>query len=155
MRNGCTRLSNNNNSYLVCLTIGPAFLCASIYLCLSRLVVVYGTNLARFSPATYTLLFVCCDFISLVLQGTGGGLAATSSTNSNTGVNVMIAGLAFQVVSLAIFMAIGVDFIIAARKANPHQMNPSFTTLRRRRMFRVFPYGKECSFHTHIGDNIH
>lgn len=71
-------------SYLVCLTIGPAFLCASIYLCLSRLVVVYGRNIARFSPAVYAVTFMICDFVSLVLQGTGGGLAATANTDSGS-----------------------------------------------------------------------
>jgi len=128
--------------YLVCLTIGPAFLCASIYLCLSRLVVVYGRNIARFSPRVYALTFMVCDFISLLLQGTGGGLAATSNTNSGSdaGVNVMIAGLAFQVASLALFMTVSLDFIIAARKASPSETNANFIRLRASRLFRLFPY---------------
>jgi hypothetical protein len=59
--------SNNFLSYLVCLTIVPVFLLPSVYLCLSRIVVIYGENASRFRPRTYTLLFVCYDFISLFL----------------------------------------------------------------------------------------
>lgn len=64
--------------YLICLTIAPALLsCAvslpafieknitdkyipQIYLCLSRIIIVYGENLARFKPRTYTLFFTTC-----------------------------------------------------------------------------------------------
>ena len=75
----------DNNSfimYLVCLTIAPAFLGAGIYLCLSRIVTVYGAGLSRFKPRTYTIVFCSCDFFSLVLQAIGGGIAATANTQS-------------------------------------------------------------------------
>jgi hypothetical protein len=52
-----------------------------------------------------------CDFICLVLQATGGAITSTFGGQSQgeeamreTGVNVMIGGLAFQVVSLLLFM---------------------------------------------------
>jgi hypothetical protein len=72
----------DNNSfliYLVCLTIGPAFLSAAVYLCLARIVIVYGESLSRFYPRTYTLLFCTCDFIALLLQAVGGAIASTAS----------------------------------------------------------------------------
>lgn len=65
--------------YLVCLTIAPAFLSASVYLCLSRIVVIYGESVSRFRPRTYTLLFVCCDFFSLLLQAIGGAIASIAT----------------------------------------------------------------------------
>lgn len=40
------------NSYLICLTIGPTFLSAAIYLCLARIIVVYGEQHSRF-PAPH------------------------------------------------------------------------------------------------------
>lgn len=52
----------------------------------------------------------------------------------------MVGGLSFQVVSLIIFMGLSLDFIIAARKAWPNDLDAKFTTTRRRRMFRLFPY---------------
>lgn len=52
-----------------------------------------------------------CDFICLVLQGAGGGITATSpgmdedaKTTRQMGVDIMIGGLAFHVVSLFCFM---------------------------------------------------
>lgn len=127
---------------LVPLTIGPAFLAASIYLCLGRLVQVYGENISRFSSRFYTFTFIACDFISLLLQAVGGALAATESKTNPTdvGVNVMIAGLAFQVVSLALFMLLGLEFVYRAVKAREANFNFEFFILRRRKMFRLLPY---------------
>lgn len=39
---------------IVCLTIGPAFLSASVYLCLSRIVAVYGAENSRIPAGWYT-----------------------------------------------------------------------------------------------------
>lgn len=98
--------------YLICLTIAPCFISAGIYLCLSRIIVVYGEHMARFKPRTYTIIFISCDIFSLVLQAVGGALADTANNKSlsQTGINIMIAGLSCQVVSLAIFIALCGDF---------------------------------------------
>ena len=72
---------SDNNAfliYLICVTIAPVLLCAGIYLCLARIVTIYGTSLYRFKPCTYTIVFCSCDLFSLVLQGLGGGIAATA-----------------------------------------------------------------------------
>ncbi|KAI9834596.1 MAG: hypothetical protein M1838_005488 [Thelocarpon superellum] len=102
--------------YLICLTIGPAFLSASIYLCLARIVVVFGEHISRFRPATYTIFFVGCDFISLLLQAIGGGIAATANPDDNTkdelGIHIMIAGLSFQVASLFVFIVLCSEFAL-------------------------------------------
>ncbi|KAI9167840.1 Efflux pump himE [Paramyrothecium foliicola] len=75
---------NNFIIYLVPLTIGPAFLAGALYLCLSRIIIVYGQHISRFSPRTYAITFMTNDFISLVLQGVDGGLAATAIDYSGT-----------------------------------------------------------------------
>lgn len=84
--------------YLITLTIGPAFLSAAIYLCLSRIVILYGSHLTRFSPRSYTIFFCGCDIISLVLQGSGGGISSTANTAElvDVGKNIMLAGLGFR-----------------------------------------------------------
>ncbi len=114
-----------NNFVLVPLTIGPAFLSAGIYLCLARIVILYdseGLEISRLKPRTYSLIFVTCDFISLVLQAAGGALAAIYTGDlAQTGVNLMIAGLAFQVSSMALFIGFAGDAgwrIITAGKRN-------------------------------------
>lgn len=63
--------------YLICLTIGPAFIAASIYLCLGRIVVIYREDISRIRPRNYTIFFMGCDFVSLVVQAIGGGIAAS------------------------------------------------------------------------------
>ena len=130
---------------MIPLTIGPAFLSGSIYLCLARIVVVYGTDISRLSPRTYAIIFMCLDFISLLLQGTGGGIAATANTDSgsNAGRYIMIAGLAFQVLSLAIFMTLWLEYINRLRRARETSKNRDFANFRASSSkFKAFQYGK-------------
>lgn len=111
--------------YLITLTIAPCFWSAGIYLCLSRIILTYSPSpsssptLARFRPRTSTRLFIACDIFSLVLQAFGGALADNRKKphTAQTGVNIMIAGLACQVVSLSIFIALCADFAWRVRGA--------------------------------------
>jgi len=92
---------------IICLTIAPAFMAGGIYLCLRRIVYAFGKENSRISPETYTRLFIPCDVISLVLQALGGALASTAShqhKSSALGDHIMVAGLAFQALTLAVFM---------------------------------------------------
>ncbi|KAI0475623.1 RTA1 like protein-domain-containing protein [Xylariaceae sp. FL0804] len=100
--------------YLVPLTIAPAFISASVYLCFARLVLVLDPALeaSHLKPMTYTKIFVAFDVASLLLQSGGGAIAAEADTTAQqqTGVNVMIAGLAIQVISLVIFALLCAEF---------------------------------------------
>ncbi|KID97256.1 RTA-like protein, partial [Metarhizium majus ARSEF 297] len=127
--------------YLICLTIGPAFLSAAIYLSLSRLIEAHSAYLARFAPRTYTIIFVTCDVVSLVLQATGGALAASNGDSNlkQTGVNVMIAGLSFQVASLLTFIILSVDFWWRLRGTNGVYEQKA-SELRNSTMFNAFPW---------------
>lgn len=132
-------------SYLIPLTIGPAFLTGAIYLTLSRLLITYSPKLARLSPRTTSIVFMCSDFISLVLQAAGGGIAATSDSDSSSdmGRNIMIAGLAWQVVSLLIFMLLWGEFMWRVRRAGEEvkTQTPSLRNLRlTSRTFQWFQY---------------
>ncbi|GAB7347344.1 hypothetical protein MBLNU459_g4283t1 [Dothideomycetes sp. NU459] len=106
----------SNNAYLIqiiCLTIAPAFLAAGLYLTLSRIVMTFGAENSRIKPLSYPRIFIPCDVISLLLQAAGGGIASAAShqnKNPNTGTYIMVAGLAFQVLTLFIFMGLSVDF---------------------------------------------
>ncbi|KAH8690283.1 putative RTA1 domain protein [Talaromyces proteolyticus] len=126
--------------YLVCLTIAPAFLSAAIYLCLSRIIIAYGESISYFRPRTYTVLFITCDIIALLLQAAGGGIASSANTKSLTdiGINIMVAGVSWQVFSLALFGALCCDFVIRVRGAPPSSLNVQFEDLRRRKSFYYF-----------------
>jgi hypothetical protein len=75
-------LKSNFLMYLVTLTIAPALLSAAIYLCLARIVVVYGEDRSRFLPRTYSCLFCASDFLALLLQAVGGAIASGASSQS-------------------------------------------------------------------------
>ncbi|CRG89950.1 putative protein C17G6,02c [Talaromyces islandicus] len=127
---------------IVLLTLAPVFICASIYICLGRIVSVYGKHISRLPPVWYTIIFVTCDFISLVLQGTGGGLTSSAETTDeqNLGMRVMLVGLIFQVATLAIFGALCLEFgwrvrtQAASLNANTHQ-------IRHRWQWKAFIFG--------------
>ncbi|RFU27688.1 hypothetical protein B7463_g8637, partial [Scytalidium lignicola] len=129
-------------AYLVSLTIAPAFLAAGIYLCLSRIVVVYGQHISRFRPGTYTLIFCGCDLFSLVLQGLGGGIAASANkqTQIDVGVDIMLAGLGFQVFSIAVFALLCTDFAWRLYK-NRNTWSDQHAALQESRLFRAFLIG--------------
>ncbi|VUC31846.1 unnamed protein product, partial [Clonostachys rosea] len=133
---------NNFIMYLVPLTIGPAFLAGALYLCLSRIIIVYGQEISRFSPRTYAITFMTSDFVSLVLQGAGGGLAATADTQSglDTGRAIMLAGVVFQVVSLLIFMGLWLEFALSLRGVSENNRDARFSELRATRKFTWFQY---------------
>lgn len=127
--------------YIIFLTTAPAFLCAAIYVCLARIIVVYGESNARFRPTTYSIIFMFSDFIALVLQGAGGGLASVNSgkdqQKAQMGINIMIAGLAWQVVSLTLFTVAAADFVWCVKKGRG-QPNQDFMALRQAKKFRAF-----------------
>jgi hypothetical protein len=63
----------------------------------------------RLNPKHYAYIFIPSDIISLTLQGAGGGLS--SGTAHQTGVDLSLAGLSFQVISLVIFSILALDWI--------------------------------------------
>lgn len=130
------------------MTIGPAFLAGSVYLCFARIVVVQGRHISRFSPRTYAILFMSCDFTCLLLQGAGGGISATSTTLSvsNIGRYIMIAGLAFQVFSLATFITFGLDFVVCLRRIDENSRDSRFAHLRASRRFKAFNLGESFRY---------
>ncbi|KAF4336978.1 parasitic phase-specific psp-1 [Fusarium beomiforme] len=104
---------------IVCITIGPAFLSAGMYLCLGRIVVIYGEENSRVPAKWYTRVFIPCDILSLVLQAAGGVLASVALQNNEsltTGDNIMVAGLSFQVFTLLVFIGLCADFMVCLRR---------------------------------------
>jgi hypothetical protein len=125
------------------LTIGPTFFTASIYLCLARIIVVFGEGLARFKPRTYTVSFVISDVLSLILQALGGGKASGAQTYDakQTGIHIMVAGLALQVISLVVFMCLCADFAYSVRRS-PTLKDSDLQNFRNTRKFKAFLYSK-------------
>ncbi len=131
---------------IICLTIAPAFLAAGIYLCLSRIVTTFGAQNSRIAPLTYPRFFIPCDIISLMLQAAGGGIASVAShqdRSTKTGDNIMVAGLAFQVGTLFVFILLCTDFsvrtLLRMRKLGAAEaLDPTHAKLRASWAFRGF-----------------
>ncbi|KAH8919185.1 RTA1-domain-containing protein [Atractiella rhizophila] len=101
------------------LIIAPVFFSAALYLLVGFIIVELGAEHSILKPKFYGAIFITCDFISLVLQGAGGGLAATANTQDqrDTGTNIMEAGIVFQLVATIIFSVFAMDFRRRASKA--------------------------------------
>ena len=99
---------------IICITIAPAFYSAAIYLTLTKITyyVDRTLSLTRFKPTLYYWLFIPCDVISLALQSAGGAMSSSSSGSSQLGVNIALAGLSFQVVTLTVFCVLAIDFAV-------------------------------------------
>ncbi|PNY29074.1 Sphingoid long-chain base transporter RSB1 [Tolypocladium capitatum] len=136
----------DENGFLMqicCLTIGPAFMAASLYLCLRRIVTAFGPENSRIPPEYYTRIFIPCDVVSLLLQATGGGMAAISFHNNDsntTGTNIMVVGLSFQVATLVGFILASLDFALRTHRASASSLtsDPVFVRMRGTRRFKAF-----------------
>ncbi|KAH0556593.1 hypothetical protein GP486_005561 [Trichoglossum hirsutum] len=76
-------------------------------------VIIFGRDISRIPPSGYTRIFIPCDIFSLVLQGTGGGMASVASQNNKdpkSGDNIMIAGLSAQVFTMALFIVLAAEY---------------------------------------------
>lgn len=120
--------SNSIRRYLVCLTIAPAFLTAAIYVTFTRVVQSCDPSLSFIRPKIVSIIFMVFDFICLVLQAAGGAITATSNGADQDavdmrqmGVNIMIGGLAFHVVSLFLFISYASVYAWRYRAATARQ----------------------------------
>jgi hypothetical protein len=148
----CSRLANLAQSpfliEIVCLTIAPAFYAAGLYLCLRRIVMTFGAENSRIQPNLYPRIFITCDFLSLVLQAAGGGMASSAThtgKDPQPGNHIMLAGLAIQVFTLLVFIVLSLDFayktvtrIRALGKENA--LDPRHERLRNSFRFKAFVY---------------
>ncbi|KAH7122828.1 RTA1 like protein-domain-containing protein [Dendryphion nanum] len=101
--------------YLVCLTIGPAFFSAALYLCLARVIAVFGEDLSILKPRTYAITFMIADFIALVLQASGGAVAGGKDISKlDMGIKIVQAGLAAHLTAMVAFITLAAQFTWSA-----------------------------------------
>ncbi|KAK4100385.1 hypothetical protein N658DRAFT_101857 [Parathielavia hyrcaniae] len=97
---------------IICVTTGPVYYCAAIYITLALAINHFSPALSRFQPKLFYYIFIPCDLFSLVLQAAGGALSTSSAGSSQVGVNLALAGLAFQVFTIVLFCAFFADYLI-------------------------------------------
>ncbi|KAK0336843.1 hypothetical protein LTR91_000961 [Friedmanniomyces endolithicus] len=96
---------------ICCLVLAPSFLAAGIYLTLKHLVIFFGAEKSRIRPGLYTVIFISCDVLSILVQAGGGGIAASDESNLvKIGDDLIVAGISFQMVTMFVCMCLAADF---------------------------------------------
>ncbi|OXC83530.1 hypothetical protein C345_04240 [Cryptococcus neoformans A2-102-5] len=81
-----------------------------------------GQQYSFLRPKWYIIIFVTCDFISLILQAVGGGWAASvDPPTPKMPTNIMVGGIIFQLVSMIAFAGLGVDFMQRALRRRAYR----------------------------------
>ncbi|KAJ7769969.1 RTA1 like protein [Mycena metata] len=107
---------------IVCTIMGPTPLAAANLIILGRIINRLGPIYSRLSPKLYTILFLCCDIISLVVQAIGGGMAAGAVNrrlNPAKGGHVMLGGIVFQMVTITAYVFCAGEFLLRYLKNRP------------------------------------
>lgn len=125
---------------ICCLIIAPAFVSAAIYLTLKHIILSFGEGWSRLRPEWYTWIFIGCDLLALVMQGAGGGIAATADYGSDLqdlGTNLMLAGVIWQVVCLTFFGCFLGEYLIRTYRRRNTLQSPAVQLLHNTK-FRLF-----------------
>ncbi|UPK90167.1 hypothetical protein LCI18_001102 [Fusarium solani-melongenae] len=106
------------------LILAPTLIAAAISLTFKHLVLYYGVQYSTIRPKLYPWIFVGSDFVSIIIQGIGGAVAASASTGDNPdpkradlGNNLLIAGVSFQVVNMVVCGVLMLIYIYRYRNA--------------------------------------
>ncbi|KAE9364760.1 RTA1-domain-containing protein [Stipitochalara longipes BDJ] len=100
------------------LLVAPALFAASIYMELSRVIILAdGESHALIKKKWLTKLFVCGDVVSFLLQMGGGGIQASGTQSAlTTGAHLIVIGLFVQLAFFGCFIAVAVHFDIVMHK---------------------------------------
>ncbi|PVH74220.1 RTA1-domain-containing protein [Cadophora sp. DSE1049] len=101
------------------LLVAPALFAASIYMELSRIIILAdGEAHALIKKKWLTKVFVCGDVLSFLMQGGGGGIQSSGDAkNIKNGTHMITGGLAVQVLFFACFIIVAIKFDKAMAKA--------------------------------------
>ena len=107
-----------------CIVVAPVFFSAAIYTIINVMINRTGREYAPLPPKVILGIFIACDVVATVIQILGAALvgkAYSSGTNPDTPNNILLAGLAFQVFSFAIFIIVLVLFLRRSRRVTSKQ----------------------------------
>lgn len=107
-----------------CIVVAPVFYSAAIYTIISVMINHIGRQYAPLSPKLILWIFIVCDVIATVIQITGAALIGSAYSNGddpNTPNNILLAGLAFQLFSFAVFIILFAIFLVRTKKVTSPQ----------------------------------
>jgi RTA1 like protein len=101
------------------IVVAPVFFSAAIYTIITIMINRVGREYAPLPPKVILWIFITCDVIATVIQIAGSaliGVAYSKKKNPNTPNHILLAGLAFQVFSFAVFVVCLSVFLRTSRK---------------------------------------
>ncbi|KAM5343475.1 hypothetical protein ACJ41O_012012 [Fusarium nematophilum] len=104
---------------IVAITVAPVFFCSAIYVLLSQVANHVDRSVSRLPPRLYYWIFIPCDIVSLFLQAAGASASVKGDTYDDIqlGVDISLAGLVFQVVTLVAFCTLFIDYLSRCRRS--------------------------------------
>jgi H+/gluconate symporter-like permease len=102
--------------------------------------VLFGAHLSFVKPRTVAITFMTSDFCSLVLQAVGGAIAETANDNATAqkGLDVMIAGLLLQAISISVFLTFMTFFGWRSRASGKTSTDDDKQARLNRPLFKIF-----------------
>ncbi|KAJ5682403.1 hypothetical protein N7462_005568 [Penicillium macrosclerotiorum] len=97
----------------------PVFLAAGVYTVLSALISRLGNGYSFLRPTVILGFFITSDVISTIVQIAGAvlvGVKESRRQNPETANNILLAGLAYQVFAMSIFVVLMTTFQLRARR---------------------------------------
>ncbi|KAF8899506.1 RTA1-like protein [Gymnopilus junonius] len=106
---------------ITCTIVAPTPLLAANFVILGNVIKRLGPAYSRLSPKWYTIIFTSCDVISLVVQGLGGGIAASASDlqGANNGAHIMLGGIVFQLVVIVLYSILAAEYFFRYHHDSP------------------------------------
>lgn len=131
--------------------ISPTFMCAGLYLTLKHIIRTIAPRLSRLRPQLITWSFISADILSLLLQAGGGAIEATAQSSGDShrlkvGNDMMMVGIAFQVVTLTLFFLLGADFFRRVMYTCKDMVSPGAHAIVSDHKFRYFVCGILIAF---------
>ncbi|OCH85658.1 RTA1-domain-containing protein [Obba rivulosa] len=95
--------------------IAPTPLIAANFIMLGQLIRRLGSCYSRLSAMWYTIVFVSCDIVALIVQAVGGAnasLAVQNGNSPNKGGHIMLGGIVFQMAAITVYMIFAAEFLV-------------------------------------------
>ena len=110
------------------IVVAPVFFSAGIYAIVSVLINTYGPKYSPIPPKVVLAVFITCDVVATGIQIAGAaliGVAYSNFENPTTPNNILLAGLAFQVFSFAVFLVV-LSWTLWKARQSPVTVSHSF-----------------------------
>ncbi|KAK8014650.1 hypothetical protein PG990_007946 [Apiospora arundinis] len=122
--------------------LAPTIIALALFRLLPPIVATYGDTFQEWRPQWHNSVFYAFTAVCVVLQ-VSGAVLATVSTDPNTldtGIRLLVAGLAIHLSSILLFMVLGLRFALAVHQRQDI-LNATKLTVHKTKRFKTFLIG--------------